>query len=594
MERNSATSKDFAREPCPVTEEQEAIAASPLDRMLHAWLGKLTGGISPASVQLAFMDWWIHLAMNPGHQAYLQEKMRRKIMRFALYATRHLAGEPHCPCIVPLPQDHRFDSPAWQQFPFNFMYQGFLLHQQWWYNATTGIRGINTHHEQVVGFVVRQILDIMAPSNFLVTNPELMAVTMEEKGGNLWRGMLHAVEDIEAWLSGHKSQEAESYEVGKNLAVTPGKVIYRNNLIELIQYTPTTKEVYAEPVLVVPAWIMKYYILDLSPENSLVKYLVNKGHTVFMISWKNPGIKERDFGLDEYRRLGVMAAVEAVSAITPGKIHAVGYCLGGTLLAITAATMAREKDHRLKTVTVFAAQTDFEEAGELLLFIDESQVTYLEDMMWDKGYLDKEQMAGTFQLLRSNDLIWSRMQNDYLRGTRQTMNDLMVWNADATRMPYKMHSEYLRTLFLDNDFAEGRLHMEGKTVTLANIKVPVFTVATTRDHVSPWKSVYKIHLLADTDVTFVLTTGGHNAGIVSEPGHPHREYQIYTTPRDAGFLAPERWQEKTPVQPGSWWLAWEQWLVQHSSEKISPPRAGNAEEGLEILCDAPGTYVYQK
>ena len=596
MGKSTICTKDLAVEGNSATEGDESGAAFPLDRLLHAWSGKITGAISPASLYLAFTDWLVHLGMNPGHQAYLVEKALKKYMRYALYATRYMTDESKCPCIVPLPQDNRFSADTWQNPPFNFIYQGFLLHQQWWYNATAGVHGVNKHHEQVVSFVARQILDILAPSNFLLTNPELMRVTMEEHGNNLWRGMMHAYEDLESALAGREPLGMDEYKIGKNLGITPGKIIYRNELMELIQYTPTTKEVYAEPVLITPAWIMKYYILDLSPENSLVKYLVDKGHTVFMISWKNPTAKLRDFGLDEYRRLGLMEAIEAVRNIVPGqKIHAVGYCLGGTLLAITSAALARQKDQCLKTVTLFAAQTDFEEAGELLLFIDESQVSYLEDMMWDQGYLDKKQMAGAFQLLRSNDLIWSRLQHNYLLGERQKLNDLMAWNADATRMPYKMHSEYLRTLFLNNDFAEGRLHVEGKAVTPANIRAPIFVVATTRDHVSPWKSVYKIHLFADTTITFVLTSGGHNAGIVSEPGHPHREFQIYTTAKDAGYISPERWQEKTPVQEGSWWPAWQEWLVNESTQKkVSPPTLGHKEKGDDVLCDAPGTYVFEQ
>ncbi len=298
--------------------------------------------------------------------------------------------------------------------------------------------------------------------------------------------------------------------------------------------------------------------------------------------------------MEDYRRLGVMEALDAVSAIVAGgRVHAVGYCLGGTLLSIAAAAMARDGDERLASMTTLATQVDFTEAGELMLFIRDSEVAYLENMMWDQGFLDGHQMAGAFQLLRSNDLIWSRLVREYLLGERQGMNDLMAWNADSTRMPYRMHSEYLRGLFLDNDLASGRYVVEGRPINLADIRTPIFAVGTLKDHVAPWRSAHKITFHPATDVTFLLTSGGHNAGIVSEPGHPRRSYQVATKRAGETYLDPDTWERTTPHREGSWWPEWQAWLAEQSSPPIDPPGMGAADEGFRPLCGAPGTYVLQ-
>jgi polyhydroxyalkanoate synthase len=561
------------------------------DRMLHAAMARLTQGLSPASLAAAAGDWLTHLALSPGKQQQLGEKALRKLNRLLLYMAQCARG-PGAPCIEPLPQDRRFQHPDWQQYPFNVIYQAFLLHQQWWWNATTEVRGVTPHHEQVVTFLARQILDVFAPSNFPLTNPEVLKETARTGGFNLLKGAANWWSDVERLAAGRRPEGAEAYVVGRNVAVTPGQVVFRNRLIELIQYRPATARVYKEPVLIVPSWIMKYYILDLSPENSLVRYLVGEGHTVFMISWKNPDASDRDLGMHDYLRQGVLAALDAVSAIVPKRrIHAVGYCLGGTLLAIAAATQARDGDASLRSLTLLGSEVDFEEPGELSLFIDESQVTYLEDLMWDQGYLDGKQMAGAFTLLNSKDLVWSRMVHNYLMGQRRPLTDLMAWNADATRLPYRMHTEYLRELYLKNDLAEGRYEVNGKPIALGDIEAPIFAVGTVRDHVSPWRSVYRIHLLTDTEVAFLLTSGGHNAGVVSEPGHRNRSYQVATREKGAKYVDPETWRATTPVSDGSWWPEWQRWLAAHSSGRAGPPAMGAPQRGYAPLADAPGQYV---
>ncbi|MGB8274988.1 MAG: alpha/beta fold hydrolase [Alphaproteobacteria bacterium] len=565
-----------------------------LDRLVHATMGRFTLGLSPASLMQAYADWALHLAMAPGKQAELVQKAVRKATRLSLYCARRAADPELCACIEPLPQDNRFDAPEWQRWPFNVIYQSFLLTQQWWFNATDGIGGVSSHHEDVVSFAARQMLDIVSPSNFLPTNPEILGATLQQAGANLYRGGLNFIEDWERAVAGRPPVGTEAFVPGETVAVTPGKVVMRNRLVELIQYAPTTDKVVAEPILIVPAWIMKYYILDLSPHNSLVRYLVDRGHTVFMVSWKNPQADDRDLGMEDYLRLGVTEPLNAISAIVPDqKVHGVGYCLGGTLLTIAAAADARNGNDRFKTLTMFAAQTDFTEAGELMLFIDESEIDYLEDIMWEQGCLDTRQMAGAFQLLRSNDLVWSRMVRDYLLGERRPMIDLMAWNADATRLPYRMHSEYLRSLFLRNDLAEGRFTVDGRPVALTDIRVPIFAVSTLRDHVAPWRSVFKIHLLSDTEVTFLLTSGGHNAGIVSEPGHKGRSYQVATKTETARYVDPDTWLAATPRHDGSWWPEWEAWISAHSHPNAAPPSLGNARAGFPPVGDAPGTYVLQ-
>ena len=583
----TSTPGDDPRTPSPVD----------FDRTLHAQFAHLTQGISPASLASAYADWALHLAMSPGKLSGLWSTAQRQSMRLASqWAQGPFAADTHC--IEPLPQDRRFEAAAWQRWPFNLVYQAFLLNQQWWHGATTGVEGVSAHHEQVTTFFTRQWLDMFSPSNYLPTNPEVLEETARSLGGNLARGLMNRAEDATRLLGGQPAAATQQFRPGREVAVTPGKVVFRNRLIELIQYSPATATVHAQPVLIVPSWIMKYYILDLSPANSLVRHLVERGHTVFVVSWKNPGAEDRDLGMDDYLASGAMAALDAVSAIVPRRrIQGVGYCLGGTLLAIAAATLARDGDERLASLTLLASETDFREPGELGLFIDESQLAWLDDMMSEKGYLDGKQMAGAFAMLNSRDLVWSRLEHEYLMGRSQPVSDLIAWNADATRMPFRQHHEYLHSLYLRNDLAEGRYLVAGKPVVLSDIRVPIFVLGTQRDTVSPWRSVYKIHLLTETELTFCLTSGGHNVGVVNPPGHGvHRSYQLAGRAEGQRYVDPDTWAATAHAHAGSWWPAWEAWLKRHGGELVAPPAMGRRQaRGTrgQTLVDAPGQYVLE-
>ncbi|MEN6489721.1 MAG: alpha/beta fold hydrolase [Smithella sp.] len=565
-----------------------------VDSFIHAQQAKFTMNLSPVAPLLAFLDWAINLANSPGKQYRIAEDFQKKLAiyrDFTLRSFLNTGREPEKPVVA----DSRFQAEEWQQKPYLFLYQAFLLCDQWWQDNTSGVPGVSRQHQNIVSFAVRLILDIISPTNFLLSNPVLIQATLKQGGRNLVRGWENMMEDWRRLGNNELPVGTENFRPGEKVALTPGKVVFRNHLAELIQYAPTTHEVYREPVLIVPAWIMKYYILDLSPHNSLVKYLVDQGHTVFVLSWCNPTEEDRNLSMADYHFDGIMAAIKVISKILPEqKIHSVGYCLGGTMLAIVAATMARDGDNRLKSMTLLASPTDFREAGELTLFINENQVHYLTDIMFDRGYLDTKEMAGAFQLLRANDLLWSRIIQEYLMGERRPLNDLMSWNADATRMPYRMHSKYLRRLFLDNDLFDGRYKVDGRNIVISDIHVPVFIVGTVSDHVAPWRSVYKFHLMSDApEVTFVLTSGGHNTGILSEPQNPRRTYQMLTQREGEQYIDPDRWLEEAPRFNGSWWLPWQEWLKTNSTGQTAPPQMGAPEKGLRILGDAPGTYVHQ-
>ena len=569
----------------------DSSAKAEILRDLRAQLAALTGGMAPEDYLKGWWDWYLHLATEPPRQAQLAHSAYEKLLDNWHFLSRAAAG-------APLPPGHEnlgFGDEAWNVWPFNVYAHTYANWASWWQQALSPPAAANDPDLARVNFAGRMLLEAASPANFLHTNPELLKRTVAESGHNLIRGVKHWLEDAQRAVNGNgRAPGTEHFEVGRDVAITPGKVIYSNRLIELLQYAPQTPTVYAEPILITPAWIMKYYILDLSPRNSLVRYLVEQGHTVFMISWKNPDAADRELSVADYVKLGFLDALEQVRRVVPRQqVHAVGYCIGGTLLAMAAAGLAAEGDASLASLTLLAAQVDFSEPGELSVFITPGQIAMLEAMMSKTGVLESERMGAAFAMLRSRDLMWTPAVNQYMRGERPQLNDLMAWNADGTRMPWRMHSEYLERLYLKNELAQGTFTLKGAPVDLSRIRLPMFVVGTETDHVAPWRSAYKIRgLTRSADYTFLLTSGGHNAGIVSGPVHPRRRHRILTWTTAKAALTADEWMEKAALHEGSWWPAWERWLAEHSAAQQKPPRppAAKGKDGV-AFADAPGTYV---
>jgi polyhydroxyalkanoate synthase len=564
-----------------------------LAREMRAQLAAVTGGLAPDDYAQAWWDWYLNIAQAPGKQTAIAKTAFESLMDNFAFAMQASTGQP----VAPAAEDKRFASEAWNQWPFNVLARGYVNWEHVVKEATSNLSGLPRRSADLVEFASRQVLEAASPANYLLANPELLEVTRAHSGQNLVAGFKNWLEDIDTTLKHKPPAGSEAFKVGENVAVTPGKIVYRNELIEVIQYSATTSSVHAEPLLIVPAWIMKYYILDLSPRNSLVRYLVEKGHTVFMISWKNPHATDRELGMDDYHNKGIRAALNVVSAIVPNvDIHAVGYCIGGTLLSIAAAELARIGDHRLASMTLFAAQTDFSEPGELSLFISPSQLSMLEAVMHKAGVLSSDKMGASFALLRARDLLWTPAVNTYVKGNREKLNDLMAWNSDGTRMPFRMHNEYLKQLYLQNDLAGGRFAVNGEVINLEAVTVPMFVLGTETDHVAPWKSTFKARALTrSTDYTFVLTSGGHNGGIVCGAVNPKRRYRELTWKDARSRLEPDQWLQQAALHPGSWWPSWQAWLAAHSGARdASPPTLGNQAAGYGIFGDAPGNYVLER
>jgi polyhydroxyalkanoate synthase subunit PhaC len=551
-----------------------------------AAMARLTGGLSPNALALAYLDWATHLAASPRKQMELCNETMRSASRLGNFASPRASGTERSA------RDERFPADAWGKWPFGLMAQAFHLQQRWWQTATIGVPGVSAKHEELVAFMTRQFLDAVAPSNFPLTNPEILWRTFQTGGRNLVQGFERLVADAQRAAEGLPPAGTENFIPGQTVALTPGNIVFRNELIELIQYAPAASAVRPEPVLFIPSWLRKYYVADLSPSNSLVRYLIEHGFTVFMVSWKNPQAEDRNLGLEDYRALGVMEALDALSAIAPyQKIHACGHGLGGTLLSIAAAAMERDGDGRLGTLTLLGTQTDFAEAGEQSRFVDESQVAFIEDLMRKPGFLDSRFVAEACDMLHSRDLAASRVIREYFLGGPTPTTDLMAWNADAMRVPFSLHAECLRKLYLNNDLAQGRLSIAGQLVKLCDIRIPVFLVGGARDHAAPWQSAFEIARRVKSQVTCVLTNGGHASAVVPTPGDTDA---FRLGPANSTDSNPERFLAEAQQKEGSWWPEWTAWLSGYSGPVNILQAMGAPQSGYPVIDTAPGTYVLQR
>ncbi|MGA9818255.1 MAG: class I poly(R)-hydroxyalkanoic acid synthase, partial [Pseudolabrys sp.] len=535
-------------------------------------------------------EYWMS---DPRRALEVQTSLGRAYLDLWASAVKRMAGEQTEPVAAPDPRDKRFADPEWSQNQFfDFLKQAYLLGSQWADRLVKDAAGIDETTRKKAEFYVKQIANAVSPSNFVLTNPELLRETLASNGENLVRGMHMLSEDIKAGQGTLKIRQSDPsmFDVGRNLAVTPGKVVFQNELMQLIQYEATTKQVLKIPLLIVPPWINKFYILDLTPEKSFIKWCVDQGITVFVLSWVNPDARLAKKSFEEYMREGAITALDVVAKVTGEKqVHAIGYCVGGTLLSITLAYLAAKKQSRVKSATLFAAQVDFSFAGDLLVFVDEERIKQLEAHMKEQGYLEASRMANTFNMLRSNDLIWPYIVNNYMRGKKPMPFDILYWNSDATRMPAGNHSFYLRNCYLDNKLSKGKMEIGGTKLDLKKVKVPVYNLATREDHIAPAKSVLFGSQFFGGPVKYVLAGSGHIAGVVNPPGKA--KYQYWTGGKPAGSNVDD-WLKRATEHPGSWWPDWLKWLKSHDAKTAPARKIGGGK--LKPTEDAPGSYVKVK
>lgn len=553
--------------------------------------------IDPNNMADAFMALTTQLMANPNRLMLAQASFWQDYVSLWQSSAARMMGQESEAVVEPSAQDNRFRDEAWRDNPtFDFIKQSYLLTSNWVENLVSDVDGLSPRDAHKVEFFTRQYLEAMSPTNFAATNPAVLRETVETKGESLLRGLQNLLEDFETGDGKLKIKMADedAFEVGVNVATTPGKVVFRNDLMELIQFSPTTKKVYERPVLITPPWINKYYILDMREKNSYIKWLVDQGHTVFIISWVNPdaGLAHKTF--NDYMVEGPLAALDAIVEATGERcVNMVGYCIGGTLLSCTLAYLAACDDEhwkdRISSATFLTTLIEFSDVGDVSIFIDEDQVAALEETMNERGYLDGSEMGATFSMLRSSDLVWSFVINNYLMGKEPFPFDLLYWNNDSTRMPAAMHSYYLRKMYLENRLVEpGGIDLSGVAIDLTKIQVPAYLASARDDHIAPWKTTYKATQLYSGDIRFVLSSSGHIAGVVNPPAANKYCHWVNTD------LSPDPdvWLDGAEQHEGSWWTDWKKWVARYGGKKIVArvPGSGN----LPALENAPGTYVRTK
>jgi polyhydroxyalkanoate synthase len=561
-----------------------------LDQLWQANPSSRLVPLDPAEITRAFQQVWLDALRNPDRAWASYSDFVQQYTQVMAATTLRLWGQDRGsePVVSPEKGDKRFSAPDWQQNPaFDALKQTYLLAATTLLKSASEIEGLDDHQQRKLVFYLRQFLDAISPTNLLFTNPQVLHETVQSGGQNLVKGMEHLLRDIKAGRM--KMTDTEAFAPGRNLALTPGQVIYRNKLIELIQYTPSTKKVYALPLLFIPPWINKYYILDMQPQNSLIKFLVDQGFTLFIISWKNPDAAMEDTSFEDYLTLGPLAALDAVKEITSAQqVNVVGYCIGGTLLSMALPYLASQGDETINAATFFVSLQDFSEVGDTSVFIDEPQIAYVEGQMMERGYLESRSMATMFNLLRANDLIWSNVVNNYLLGKEPPAFDLLYWNADGTRMARLAHSFYLRNTYLENNLIKpNRVILKGVPLDLGQIHQDIYAVGTEQDHIVPWKSAWRISQLVSGKVRFVLGSSGHIAGVITPPS----KGRGYWTNEEL-VTGADQWFEGARRQPGSWWPDWLEWLKARSGEQVAAPSVGS--KLYPPVTSAPGTYVLEK
>jgi polyhydroxyalkanoate synthase len=565
-------------------------------RLVGDWLerqSRETPTADPLNIASAFLEMTARMMANPQKLMAAQMGFWQDYLTLWQNTTRRIMGIEAAPVIEADAKDKRFRGDAWQQNEvFDFIKQSYLLSARYVQDVVRHVDGLDPKTARKVDFYAKQFVDAMSPSNFLLTNPEVLRKTAETGGENLLRGLNNLLTDLERGRGKLtiKMTDMDAFKLGENIAVSPGKVVYQNELMQLIQYAPTTDTVLKRPLLILPPWINKYYILDLRPRNSLVRYAVSQGHTVFMVSWVNPDAHLGDAGFEDYMHKGVFEALDAIKVATgETDVNAIGYCLGGTLLGTTLAWMAKRGDTRIRSATFMVSMLDFQEAGELGVFIDEEQLKSLEEKMKTKGFLEGSDMAATFNMLRANDLIWSFVVNNYLMGNEPFPFDLLYWNSDATRMPARMHSFYLRNMYQENLLAKpDAIELDGEKIDLGRVTVPAYFLSTREDHIAPWRSTYRGTQLLGGTSRFVLAASGHIAGVVNPPeGGKYNHWVNESVP-----ATPEAWFETATEMAGSWWPDWNRWATAQAPERVAARVTGAA--GLAVIEDAPGSYVKVK